>query len=174
MADEQTTPTENESRSRNISAFSIKEITTSGVLIATALGLIVIAILLAFYIFRGPIVAAATPNPDKYQAVFLNNGQVYFGKLKDTNGRYLTLEDVYYVQSQSPANGAQAAGNPNSQNSLSLIKLGEEIHGPERSMYIAREQVVSYEDLKDDGKVVSAIKKGADQPAPAASDAPIK
>jgi len=33
------------------------------------------------------------------QAVFLDNGQVYFGKLSDTDKEFLLLNNVFYVQS---------------------------------------------------------------------------
>jgi len=38
-----------------------------------------------------------------YQAVFLTNGQVYFGKVRNLNSQYALLEDVYYVILQRPA-----------------------------------------------------------------------
>src|ERR1700694_3259032 len=32
-----------------------------------------------------------------YQAVFLTNSQVYFGKLTSSNEKYLTLTNIYYL-----------------------------------------------------------------------------
>jgi hypothetical protein len=40
-----------------------------------------------------------------------------------------------------------------------LIKLGNEVHGPEDSMVIERSQVLFFENLKNDGKVVDSINK---------------
>jgi hypothetical protein len=40
---------------------------------------------------------------------------------------------------------------------LTLIKMGNEIHGPMDSMLINRSQVVLVEDLKNDSRVVQAI-----------------
>ena len=37
-------------------------------------------------------------------------------------------------------------------------ELGGELHGPEDVMYVSREQVLFWENLKDDGKVATAIK----------------
>ncbi|MFZ0052526.1 MAG: hypothetical protein WAK96_12185, partial [Desulfobaccales bacterium] len=34
--------------------------------------------------------------PTEYQAVFLDNGQVFFGRLQDDGSSYLTLRDVFY------------------------------------------------------------------------------
>jgi hypothetical protein len=36
--------------------------------------------------------------PTGYQAGFLDNGQVFFGKVSDSDAPYLTLRDVFYVQ----------------------------------------------------------------------------
>jgi hypothetical protein len=33
-----------------------------------------------------------------YQAVFLTNGQVYFGKLSETDSNWVQLSDIYYLQ----------------------------------------------------------------------------
>lgn len=91
-----------------------------------------------------------------YQAVFLSNGQVYFGHLKDVNSQYATLDDIYYLQVQKIQPKEEAT---NENQKLTLIKLGNEIHGPEDAMKINRDQILFWEDLKDDGKVVQAIKE---------------
>ena len=95
---------------------------------------------------------------DKYQAVFLNSadGQVYFGKLKVLNDRYYELTDIYYVrveQVQPDKNNSTSQAQQN----ISLAKLGNEIHGPQDVMYINRDSVMFWENLKDDGQVVKAI-----------------
>jgi hypothetical protein len=50
----------------------------------------------------------------------------------------------------------QSASSNNQQ--VSLAKLGGELHGPEDVMYVNRDQVLFWENLKDNGKVVTAIK----------------
>lgn len=95
-------------------------------------------------------------NGNSYQAVFLSNGQVYFGKLVSSRGSY-KLSDVYYLQSKQPIQ-AQGA-DIDQQGDMALIKLGKELHGPEDWMLINREHVVFVEQLKDDSRVVQAIKK---------------
>ncbi len=106
-----------------------------------------------------------------YQAVFLTNGQVYFGKLANASSDYVTLTDIYYLQVTQPAlqgsqqNGGSTAATqqqvatPESQPQLSLVKLGNELHGPLDSMKINREQILFYEDMKADAKVIEAINK---------------
>ena len=90
-----------------------------------------------------------------YQAVFLSNGQVYFGHLKNIETKNPTLTDIYYIQSsqQNP----QSGNNQTQQPQLSLVKLGNELHGPEDVMAIKSDQILFWENLKDDGKVVQAI-----------------
>ncbi len=84
----------------------------------------------------------------EYQAVFLDNGQVYFGKLDESDDDFFTLTDVFYLQT-----GVSVTENAN----LALTKLGAEAHGPEDRMEINVEHVLFVEDMKSDSKVVQAI-----------------
>jgi hypothetical protein len=93
----------------------------------------------------------------QYQAVFLTNGQVYFGKVNDINGSYVKLSDIYYLQVQQSVQPTDAKKDSTSNSQVSLAKLGSELHGPEDAMYISRQQVLFWENLKNDGKVVQAI-----------------
>ena len=102
-----------------------------------------------------------TVNKDGFQAVFLTNGQVYFGHLDNLQGEYVTLTDIYYLQVQSQPQTSEdqaAASQVNNTNSqVSLTKLGSELHGPTDKMNIAKDQVLFWEDLKDESSVVKAI-----------------
>lgn len=114
-----------------------------------------------------------TSQNSEWQAVFLTNGQVYFGKLSGVNSDFVTLKDIYYLQ-------VQKAVQPSDQNSadqskVSLIKLGNELHGPMDEMKISRTQILFYENLKADGKVVQAIDKYIKEgPAASATASPAK
>lgn len=103
-----------------------------------------------------------------YQAVFLSNGQVYFGKLTDTNSKYAKLTDIYYLQVQKiqPAD----TSTTDTQNKLTLIKLGNELHAPVDEMKINTDQVLFIEDLKEEGKVMQAMKRYSEQGPDKASD----
>ena len=83
---------------------------------------------------------------NKWQAVFLSNNQVFFGHLKEVNSGYTLLEEVYYLR---PAQGPQGK--------VDLVKLGEELHGPEPNMYIPKGQITFWENLKPDSQVVQVI-----------------
>lgn len=92
---------------------------------------------------------------DKYQAVFLTNGQVYFGKVAHVDDSYVKLSNIYYLQVQQQVQPTEEKKGEQPQ--VSLAKLGSELHGPEDTMYISRQQVLFWENLKTDGKVAKAI-----------------
>jgi hypothetical protein len=98
-----------------------------------------------------------------YQAVFLTNGQVYFGKISQTENDYVVLTNIYYLQANNPLqttsspDSKNAATTPPAQSQMSLVKLGNELHGPTDEMYINRDQILFFENLKPDSRVVSAI-----------------
>ncbi len=92
-------------------------------------------------------------NKQKYQAVFLAGGQVYFGKITDFNARFIKIEDIYYLRVQQQVQ----PGSEEPVQDISLAKLGNELHGPEDIMVVNRDQVIFWENLKDDGQVVKAI-----------------
>jgi hypothetical protein len=91
-----------------------------------------------------------------WQAVFLTNGQVYFGKLSNADGKYANLKDIYYIQVAQQSEAQQKAGE---QPQISLLKLGSELHGPADEMQINRDQILFIERLKNDSKVVDAINR---------------
>lgn len=86
-----------------------------------------------------------------YQAIFLSNGQVYFGKIIHRGWKTIDVQDVYYLQ----AKNAIAATPP--ADDVSLIKLGNELHGPEDSMEVNWDHVLFIESLRADSRVVRAI-----------------
>ncbi|HEX8227447.1 MAG TPA: hypothetical protein VF572_06280 [Candidatus Saccharimonadales bacterium] len=91
---------------------------------------------------------------DRYQAVFLNNGQVYFGNINDFTSSSVDLRNIYYLQTS--ANGETAAQATSASN-VSLVKLGCELHAPYDQMLINKDQVIFWENIKDDSQVVKAI-----------------
>ena len=92
-------------------------------------------------------------NASDYYAVFLDNNQVYFGKISSMDKEELVLTDVFYLQADQ---NTDLAGGNNNQN-FALVKLGQELHGPTNEMYINMEHVVFYEQMKKDSTVVQSI-----------------
>lgn len=102
-------------------------------------------------------------NSEKIQAVFLANGQVYFGKFSQSAG-VARLENIFYLQVDQANQQLQPAKDQQaSQPDVKLIKLGNELHGPKDSMRINPAQILFVEDLKEDGKVVEAIRRYEDK-----------
>lgn len=124
--------------------------------------LITISLLLGYGAIIGSISVFRSTNdiPEtldgRYQAVFLLDGQVYFGKLSNHNARFSELHNVYYLKYGKELQ--QGGGDIQSQN-LNLVKLGGEVHGPEDTMYISKDKILFIENLKDASSVVQAIKR---------------
>lgn len=98
-------------------------------------------------------------NAETYQAVFLTNDQVYFGKIREITDTVVAMENIYYLQEtagEKPATGQAATSNQEPK--MALAKLGSELHGPEDRMQINRDQVLFWENLKSDSQVSEAIK----------------
>ncbi len=131
--------------------------------------LLIVATVLGILFFASRAFGAATADMSikkkQYQAVFLANGQVYFGELSKIDSSYVKLSKIYYLQVQGDQQQSVQPGKTDANQSpqVSLAKLGSELHGPEDVMYISRSQVLFWENLKDDGKVAKAIKDYAAQ-----------
>lgn len=137
------------------------------------LAIVILGVLLGAVLFRDKLfpgnetksgTAAADQKSSGYQAVFLTNGQVYFGKLSDSAASYATMKDIYYLQvTQPPIQGSQqdaaAQAAAQAQQQLSLVKLGNELHGPVDEMKINRDQILFFENIKEDGRVMQAIRE---------------
>lgn len=92
-----------------------------------------------------------------YQAVFLTNDQVYFGKVSSQNSEQLVLTDVYYLRN-NPALDEQSGATD-----ISLIRIDKEIHGPTDQMKISKSQVLFTQTLADSSRVVAAIRQSQGQ-----------
>ena len=103
------------------------------------------------------VMAGSAVKGKQYQALFLTNGQVYFGHLAQVNEGYVKLNDIYYLQVQQQVQPKDSKTPAEQQPAISLAKLGGELHGPEDQMYVSRQQVLFWENLKNDGKVAKAI-----------------
>jgi len=81
-----------------------------------------------------------------YHAVFLNTGDMYFGKL--SRFPRLALSDVWYLQ---------VSTQENQQTGFNLAKFTNMVFGPKDKMEISKENVVWISKLTDDSQVVSFI-----------------
>lgn len=117
---------------------------------------------------------ATTSKVSDYQAVFLTNGQVYFGKISDKKADYVKLVDIFYLQvTQPPLQGSQQQqAQSQQQPQVSLVKLGKELHGPQDLMEINRQQILFIENMMEDASVVKAIKEYKTNPDAGKSGSP--
>lgn len=93
----------------------------------------------------------------EYQAIFLGNGQVVFGKADFLGQEYVLLKDVFYIRSQINQDTKQATNT--------LIKKGKEWHGAEQ-MCINTRHVIMIEPVSPESQVAKLIKEqNAKQPS---------
>lgn len=124
------------------------------VVILIALALLIASI--AMLAYTGGVNQSKVIKKDGYQAVFLNNGQVYFGKINTLNSKFIDLQNIYYLQTSSTGTDSEAASKATD---VKLIKLGCELHAPFDQMVINNDQVIFWENLKESGQVAKAIAK---------------
>ncbi|MBI2411090.1 MAG: hypothetical protein HYV32_04335 [Candidatus Kerfeldbacteria bacterium] len=103
-----------------------------------------------------------------YQAVFLSNGQVYFGHLDIVSRSYLELTDVYYIKEQLPENTTEDAADTDTtdmsdQTQLSVVRLGNEVHQPVNKLTLNRDHILFWETLQPDSRIIDAINKDKNQ-----------
>ena len=146
----------NQTNKRKMSTNGDNKLMKVGQVVFGAIILVLVVALLAFLTFNN----SNSSNESSYvksgqlQAVFLNTGQVYFGNLKSINNNYFVLDNIYYLQTQS--NGSTATTST-SGSSVSLVKLGCELHAPYDQMVINSSQVTFWENLKSTGQVAKAV-----------------
>lgn len=87
-----------------------------------------------------------------YQAVLLNNGTVYYGKLQGYGTANPVLTDSFYVVTRTDPN-TKAVSNV-------LVKRGKELHGPDR-MYLNPTAIVFVETVGSGSKVAQLITQAA-------------
>jgi hypothetical protein len=93
----------------------------------------------------------------EYQAVLLDNGQAFFGKIENADGEYPVLRDVFYIGRQASPDGKDVKNI--------LIKRGNEWHTPEY-MHINKKHIVMIEPVSPASTVAQLIKEaksGQDQ-----------
>ena len=141
------------------------------VLMYVLYAILIIGIGYAAFATKGFGLMKNSSTSSNWQAVFLTNGQVYFGKLSGTTGQCATLKEIYYLQVQQQVQPSDSTTSTNNNSSLTLVKLGNELHGPKDEMKINRDQIIFWENMKDDGKVVKAINdyKSGKTPTPTPS-----
>ena len=87
-----------------------------------------------------------------YQAVFLTDGHIYFGRYYDRIGAYAKIEDSYYLQ-QTQASDASAPADTR------LIRRGHELHEPATRMLLPKSAILFIEDLADASPIAQFMQR---------------
>jgi hypothetical protein len=115
-------------------------------------GIAVGAFLLAFFFTQWWDFTIPTLGRAEYQAVFLTNGQTYFGRYFDRIGAYAKIEDVYYIQQTQNADPEKA---PDTR----IVRRGGELHAPSPRMLVPKSSVLFVEDLTDSSAIAQFMKQ---------------
>jgi hypothetical protein len=106
---------------------------------------IVVGIALALWTTRS---ASTVKFDTPYQAVLLDNNQVYYGKVQGVGTPFPVLTDVYYVQQQVNQQTKEVKNI--------LIRRGTEWHAPDR-MVINANHIILVEPVSPTSKVAQLI-----------------
>lgn len=122
---------------------------------------VIVALSAAFlsFLFLQYLLVPMKIDSSGYQVVSLTSGQVYFGKLKNIGGEYLYLE-APYVEQQVQAQEKNTDGSTKAAQTA-LIRVKDQVYGPQDMIAIKSDQVVFWQNLRDDSKVSQAIKAKA-------------
>ena len=104
------------------------------------------ALALAFVFVRWWDLTIPRVGAQHYQAVFLENGQTWFGHYRDRIGPYAAMDTVFYVQTKS-------SQDPDVPATSQLIKRGNELHAPDPQVLIPKTAIRFIEDLRDDSPI---------------------
>ena len=85
-----------------------------------------------------------------YQAVLLDDNQVYYGKLSTMDGAHPTLTEVYYIKSGMDPQTKETKNV--------LVRRGKELHGPDK-MYLNAQHIVLVEPVTANSQVAKLIEK---------------
>ena len=83
-----------------------------------------------------------------FQAVLLDTGLVYYGKISGLDTAYPVLRDVYYIQQSTDPQSKQVSNV--------LIRRGNEFHGPSMTVLNVR-HIVMVEPVGTNSKVAQLI-----------------
>ncbi|MGH9397505.1 MAG: hypothetical protein ACRD18_11730 [Terriglobia bacterium] len=121
------------------------------VTICLAVAVIILALVIVKVRSAGSVPKFNTP----FQAVLLDNGQVYYGKLSRAGTGYPEMTDVYYIVRTEDATTKQVKNV--------LVKRGKELHAPTETFFDAR-HIVMIEPVGTSSEVAKLIQQSESQP----------
>lgn len=88
---------------------------------------------------------------DRYQAVILSNDKVYFGRIEDVSDEFYRLDDAFFLREQRESAEAEPQ--------RALLPVNREIHAPDNTMLIRKDEVVLVENLAADSPILTEIER---------------
>lgn len=114
-----------------------------------------IALVVAGFVLWALLMPGQRIDAGKYQVVYLTNGQAYFGKLQNTSGEYLVMKSPYTVQTVENKTDDKTTDKPAT---TALLRVRDQVYGPEDSIAIRTETVSFWQNLRDDSKISTALR----------------
>ena len=87
----------------------------------------------------------------RYQAVILSNDKVYFGKLDSVSDDFFRLESAFFLRETREDAEAEPV--------RALLPVNREIHAPDNTMLIRKDEVVLVENLAKDSPILTEIRR---------------
>lgn len=97
----------------------------------------------------GDDVFAGGVDESRYQAVILTNDKVYFGKISAKSPEFYELRNAFFLRETREGEDGEPV--------RTLLPVNREIHAPENSMLIRRDEVVLIENLAEDSPLLAEI-----------------
>jgi len=102
--------------------------------------------------------------PTEYQAVYLDNGQIFFGKLGETSSPFPILRDAFFVQTQTDRDKKETKN-------LLIKRGGMEGHQPD-FMRLNAQHIVVIEPVAPDSRVAQLIREAKAPRPPETKEVP--
>lgn len=132
-----------------------KAATLIGIWGAAALTLLAVSVArTSFAPARPPAARPAIHIDTPFQAVLLDNGQVYYGKITGLGTEFPKMTDMYYVVNTEDPKTKQVHHV--------LVKRGKELHAPTEAFFEAR-HILMIEDVGPNSEVAALIKQAESQ-----------
>ncbi len=107
-----------------------------------------IAFVVAIYFWVG---LGSSIKNDRYQLVKLTTGEMFFGKLKNTSGEYLQLQDAYFIPATTVSENTATS-------ETEILSRKATVAKSDSPMYIKSSTVSYWENLASDSKIANTIK----------------
>lgn len=94
---------------------------------------------------------AGAVDETRFQAVILSNDKVYFGRIRTVSDEFYELDSAFFLRETRDGEDAEPV--------RALLPVNREIHAPDNSMLIRKEEVVLVENLAKDSPILAEIKR---------------